>query len=127
MLDDWIDWLPLAEFVSNNQASETSGVSLFYANYGYNPRLGTKPPDPGPPNLTDSVKKEYLRAEMIAERFDFILGKLHALTRQSQDRYENNANTRRSESPIYQPGDKVMISLKNLKTNRPKKKWDDKW
>ena len=28
---------------------------------------------------------------------------------------------------MYKVGDKVMICLKNLKTNRPKKKWDDKW
>ena len=33
--DDWVDWLPLAEFASNNVISETTGVLLFFANYGF--------------------------------------------------------------------------------------------
>ena len=36
--DDWEKWLPLAEFAANNQNSETTGVSLFFANFGYDPR-----------------------------------------------------------------------------------------
>ena len=35
--DDWVDWLPLAEFAANNAVSETTGVSPFFANYGFNP------------------------------------------------------------------------------------------
>jgi len=34
---DWEAWLHLAEFASNNQASETTGISLFFANYGHDP------------------------------------------------------------------------------------------
>ena len=33
--DDWVERLPLAEFVANNQVSETTGISPFFANYGY--------------------------------------------------------------------------------------------
>ena len=125
--DDWVEWLPLAEFSLNNQTNKITGVSPFFANYGYNPRLGIEPAEPQPPNLSPSVKEEYFRVDSIAERFRRILTKLSALTRQSQERYEENANTRRSEAPDYHTGDKVMISLKNLKTNRPKKKLDDRW
>ena len=125
--DDWVDWLPLAEFSGNNQISETTGVSPFYANYGFNPRLGIEPPGPKPSSLSDTAKREYLRADSVADRFDRILAKLRALTHQSQEKYEEYANSRRSEAPVYKVGDKVMICLKNLKTNRPKKKWDDKW
>ena len=35
--DDWEAWLHLAEFASNNQASETTGMSPFFANYAQNP------------------------------------------------------------------------------------------
>lgn len=101
--------------------NETTGVSPFFANYSYHHRLGVEPPHPKPPNLSESLKKEYLRADSIANCFDCILTKLQALTRHSQERYEDNTNSRRSEAPIYTPGDEVMISLKNLKTNRPKK------
>jgi hypothetical protein len=35
--DDWAEWLPLAEFAVNNQASETTGSSPFFANKGFDP------------------------------------------------------------------------------------------
>jgi transposase InsO family protein len=35
--DDWAEWLPLAEFAANTQASETTGSSPFFANKGFNP------------------------------------------------------------------------------------------
>jgi hypothetical protein len=36
--DDWAEWLPLVEFAANNQASETTGSSPFFANKGFDPR-----------------------------------------------------------------------------------------
>ncbi|EAQ82860.1 hypothetical protein CHGG_11115 [Chaetomium globosum CBS 148.51] len=45
----------------------------------------------------------------------------------SGQRYEDNANARRDEAPTFRPGDQVMVSLEHMATNRPKKKWDDKW
>jgi transposase InsO family protein len=35
--DDWAEWLPLAEFAANNQASETTGSCPFFANKGFDP------------------------------------------------------------------------------------------
>jgi len=37
--DDYCQWLPMAEFMENNYASETTGTSPFFANYGYYPRI----------------------------------------------------------------------------------------
>jgi hypothetical protein len=36
--DNWSNWLPLAEFAANNQASETTGISPFFAVYSCDPR-----------------------------------------------------------------------------------------
>jgi transposase InsO family protein len=36
--DDWADWLSLAEFSANNQASEATGISPFFGLYGYDPQ-----------------------------------------------------------------------------------------
>ena len=36
---DWLRLLPLAEFVYNNTPSSTTGVSPFYANKGYHPKM----------------------------------------------------------------------------------------
>ena len=35
--DDWEAWLHLAEFATNNHASETTRMSPFFANYGQDP------------------------------------------------------------------------------------------
>lgn len=125
--DDWVDWLPPAEFSKNNQINETTGVSIFLADCGYKPWIGIELLEPKLPNLSDTAKKEYFRADILADRFDRILAKLKALTSQSQDKYEEYANSRRSKAPVYKVGNKVIICLKNHKTNRPKKKCDDKW
>jgi RNase H-like domain found in reverse transcriptase/Reverse transcriptase (RNA-dependent DNA polymerase)/Integrase zinc binding domain/Chromo (CHRromatin Organisation MOdifier) domain len=125
--DDWVDWLPLAEFAMNNQVNDTTGISPFFANYGFNPRLGIEPAGPRPPTLSPQVKKEFFRADAVANRFERILTQLKALARISQQRYEDAANTRRDEGTLFREGDMVMVSLENMKTNRPKKKWDDKW
>ena len=41
--DDWVKWLPLAEFTQNNTQSSSSGISPFFANKGLHPRLNVMP------------------------------------------------------------------------------------
>jgi hypothetical protein len=41
--DDWVDWLVTTELATNSTMSETTNVSLFFALYGFNPRMGFKP------------------------------------------------------------------------------------
>jgi hypothetical protein len=36
-MDEWVDLLPMAEFAYNNSVTSTTGLSPFYANYGYHP------------------------------------------------------------------------------------------
>jgi hypothetical protein len=125
--DDWVDWLPLAEFASNNQVSETTGTTPFFANYGFHPRMGTEPSDPCPPDLSATQKRQFYKANTVADRFERILSQLKALTQQSIERYEQNANEHREEAPRYQKGQLVYVNTRNMKTNRPMKKGDDKW
>ncbi|KAI1663257.1 reverse transcriptase [Pyrenophora tritici-repentis] len=77
--DDWVQWLPLAEFAMNNVISETTGVSPFFANYGYNPQLGIEPSKPAPPNLSMAQKQQFYRANAVADRFERIITQLKAL------------------------------------------------
>jgi hypothetical protein len=35
--DDWVHWLPMAEFAANNHTSDTIGHYPFYSNYGFHP------------------------------------------------------------------------------------------
>lgn len=125
--DDWVDWLPLAEFASNNTVSETTGFSPFFANYGFNPRLGFEPRPPCSPDKTLQQRKEFMRAHNIADRFDQILTHLKALSAEAAERYERNANAHRHDAPQYTVGQQVYVDTRNMKTNRPMKKGDDKW
>lgn len=125
--DDWVDWLPLAEFAANNVVSETTGVSPFFTNYGYNPKIGIEPSSPCPPDFTSIRRREFYRANAIAARFSKIFEQLRALATLSQERYEENENSHRKSSPRYQVGDMVYVDTRNMKTNRPMKKGDDKW
>jgi reverse transcriptase-like protein/integrase-like protein len=125
--DDWVDWLPLAEFAANNVISETTNVSPFFANYGFHPRLGIEPSSPCPPNLSAAQKAQFYRANVVANRFERILDLLKALAKQSQQRYEDNANAHREDAPKFRVGDQVYVDTRNMKTNRPMKKGDDKW
>ena len=125
--DDWVDWLPLAEFAANNVVSETTNVSPFFANYGFHPRLGIEPSSPCPPNLSAAQKAQFYKANVVANRFERILDLLKALAKQSQQRYEDNANAHREDAPKFRVGDQVYVDTRNMKTNRPMKKGDDKW
>ena len=99
--------------------SETTGMSLFFANYSFNPRIRVEPASPYPPELTAALRKEFFKGIEIFNRFKVIMDKLMAYLRQSQDRYEENANRRRADASQYHMGDLVMLHTGNLKTGRP--------
>jgi hypothetical protein len=71
--NDWVDWLPLAEFALNNAVSETTGFFPFFANYGFNPKLGFEPRPPYSSDKTPQQKREFMKAYNMADRFDRIL------------------------------------------------------
>jgi hypothetical protein len=52
---------------------------------------------------------------------------LKALANQAIQNYEDNANEHREKAPRYVEGHKVWIDTRNMKTNRPMKKGDNKW
>ena len=41
--DDWLKWIAIVEFSYNNKIHTVMQVPLFFANYGYNPQMGTEP------------------------------------------------------------------------------------
>ena len=113
--DNWVQLLPLAEFAYNNAVHSATMVSPFMANYGINPGtiLSTSKSLTDIPNeLSDSMKRvdEFLRGNLEVAR----------------EAMKSHADKHRSESPKYEVGDKVLLSLNNIKTRRPKTKWSDK-
>ena len=125
--NDWVSWLPLAEFACNNQVNESTGISPFFANYGFHPRMGVEPSSPCPPQISMAARAEFFNANSIADRFQKILDFAKSNIALAQETQEYYANQSRAEAPRYKVGDKVWLDTRNIKTERPAKKLDDKY
>lgn len=117
--DDWAQYLPLAEFAANNHVSETTTVSPFFANYGFDPRcsfeLDIRQDNP-----------EEIEAQQTAEALADIHDVVRSEMRFAQARHQANADRNRVPAPAFQPGDRVWLNARNIRTQRPSRKLDNK-
>jgi hypothetical protein len=97
--------------------SETTGLSLFFANYSFYPRLGVEPIEP-----VDMPAAR--QASAFADQISAIQDHLREQTTLAQARYEEAANRSRATTPRYDVDQMVWLSAKNLKTLCPRKKLD---
>jgi transposase InsO family protein len=119
--DDWSQWLPMAEFAANNQTSETTQMTPFFANLGYHPRSSLDLI-----NTSQMASQNNPDAEHIASR----LKELHEITQAeisyAQARQQENADRHRLPAPSYQVGDQVWLNARHITTRRPSVKLDHK-
>jgi len=106
--DDWCQWLLMAEFMGNNQASETTGTSPFFDNYGYDPRM----------DFLD--EQTFPTDDQEARSFVVTMTELHAYLRTemgyAQERQQENPDRHRTPAPSFQISDKVWLNAKNIRT-----------
>jgi hypothetical protein len=115
--DNWVELLPLAQFAYNSAKSESTKISPFYANYGYEPEAYRQPRRNGVMaeqaiTLASKMKELHLQ---LSRDIDF-----------NKQRTTANANKKRSMGPPLQRGDKVYLLRKHIKTKRPSTKLDFK-
>jgi len=116
--DDGYQWLPLAEVRGNNQASETTGTSFFFANYGYDPRV-----DFSTSKLFRlTTKRQVVLLSLMTE----LHAHLRTVMGYAQERYQENAVRCRLSPPCFQARDKVWLKAKRITIRRPSRKGDDK-
>jgi hypothetical protein len=115
-MDDWVDLLPMAEFAYNNSVTGTTGLSPFYANYGYYP-IASNPMATAVRNPASKAYAHWMHT--IHESAKLALEK-------AQERMKKYADQQRKEAPTYQVGDLVMLDGRNIKTRRPSRKLDHK-
>jgi hypothetical protein len=115
--DDWVDWLLLAEFSANSLSSETTGITPFFANYSFYPRLGIEPHEV--PDIPAAR-----RADTFADYMSTILEFLREQTLLVQARYEDSTNRSRSIAPKFEVNQLVWLNIKNIRTLRLRKKLD---
>lgn len=113
--DDWVNYLPLAEFCCNNNTNASTGVSPFFASFGHHPRMNFAPESEfiEPRNYPDFTKRMESLVKFCNEQI--------TLAQAYQSTY---ANEKRLPAPRYQVGDTVYLSLKNIALSRPSKKLD---
>jgi transposase InsO family protein len=117
--DDWVDYLFLAEFAGNNQVSDTTSLSPFFANLGYHPRYDFE--------LDIRVDApEEREAQTAAERLEHIHEVARVEMRYAQMRQADGADRHRMPAPAFQPGDLVWVDGRNWRTARPSRKLENK-
>jgi RNase H-like domain found in reverse transcriptase/Reverse transcriptase (RNA-dependent DNA polymerase)/Integrase zinc binding domain/Chromo (CHRromatin Organisation MOdifier) domain/Aspartyl protease len=115
--DNWVQLLPLAQFAYNSAENETTGVSPFYANYGYEPTVFKEPYKTDSESQTAILQVQQLKHlhEQLKLSIQFIATK--------KAKYYNQKHC---VGPTLKEGDKVYLLRKNLKTKRPSEKLDYK-
>jgi hypothetical protein len=114
--DDWIKFLPMAEFAYNNTLHSSTGSTPFFANYGFHPRFNIAMP-------TSSINPS---AE---ERVRQMQDMHHALSLElshAQERHKEKADRHRMGSPDFHIGDMVWLLRRHIPTTRPCNKLDYK-
>jgi transposase InsO family protein len=114
--DDWLDLLSQAEFAYNNTTHASTGISPFFANYGFHPRFSLEIPG-------DSVNPS---VEERAMRLGHVQQNLMAELKLTQEWQKKQADRRRKDHPNFKVGDKVWLLRKNIATTRPCAKLDYK-
>jgi hypothetical protein len=101
----------MAEFAANNQSSASTGVSPFFANKGFQPRMCFQfPRTPQGPQELD--------AKDMAHKMKELFEHLTTQIRVAQDRYETTTNKSRTPAPDLKDGDQVFLAAKKLRTER---------
>ena len=127
--DNWVERLPLAEFAANNQASETTGISPFFANYGYDPRWTDEAvTDEAVTDIgeDDDNSPEARAGQNHAETMKEINEHLRNEMLRAQQRHQDTANERRLPEPVFDVGERVWLDARNITTQRPSRKLDHK-
>ena len=112
--DNWVTLLPMAQVAINNNASEITHVTPFYANFGKDPNLFMEA-------LTGPQTDRALQSS--ADLHD-IHNKMRQAISTSQTVLTSQRHKDSKTAPQLEKGDKVYLLTKNLKTRRGTKKLD---
>jgi hypothetical protein len=115
--NDWVEWLPIAEFAYNNQVHSSTHQTPFQLDSEQDPCLGTEP----------------IHSGMIEATLDFITHMWKA-TDEAQSTLWKAAedmahfyDAHRAEAPEYIAGDQVWLDARDISTDQPTRKPSDKW
>jgi len=101
---DWPEWLATVEFAINNKVHTAIKVSPFMANYGKELRMGG--------NIRRKEKVESMTE--FVERMKKVQGEAEAALKKTQEEMKRYADRGRKETEVWEKGDRVLLSTKDL-------------
>lgn len=110
--DDWVDWLPMAEFVINSRVSSATGHTPFEIVYGYTPDFTI----PAGKHSNIPALDERL------ERMALVRKEAEAALRQTKLRMKEDYETAKKRAHLFKVGDMVWLSAKDIKIHQPSAK-----
>jgi transposase InsO family protein len=120
--DNWSDLLPVIDFAAAALPHDSTGISSFMAELGYEPRMSF---DWNRPAETDNftARERILRmdARSLAERMQTVWELARTNMAKAQESQSRQANKHRREVD-FGPGDSVWVSTKGWETDRPSRK-----
>lgn len=116
--NDWKEWLSTCQFAMNNTTKSSTGFTPFELNFGRHPNTGIVPKQSTSdmPAVEDFVKGLAKSQETARKALE-----------KTAEAMKKFADQKRGPTPEFQEGDLVMLSAKNLRTDRPSAKLADKW
>ena len=116
--DDWVAYLPDAEFAYNNSIHSETGKTPFYLLYGKHPRADEQLPDASEATVPAAFERIQKIQEVRAN-----LTKQYERAKATQARYYDKKHTPR----LYAAGDRVWLAARNIRSRRPHQKLDHKY
>jgi hypothetical protein len=105
-----------AKFAYNNTTHASTGISPFFANYGFHPRFSLEIPGD---SVNPSAKKRATRLGQVQQN-------LMEELKLTQEWQKKQADRQRKDHPNFKVGDKVWLLRKNIASTRPCAKLDYK-
>jgi len=116
--DDWVQWLPLAEFAANNATSEATKCSAFFAVSGTDPWMTFQEA------VSEPIDSRMVDADSVQAAMQQVHEHLRVEVRRSQDIMEEGAKIKRLPAPQINEGTKVWLDARHIRTTRPSRKLD---
>jgi hypothetical protein len=114
--DDWVNYLPVAEFSFNNAKNSSTKQSTFFANTGFHPTFE--------PRVTEAAPAAVPAAADLAARLECIHAELRAELKHAQEVQARAYDRHHDPSPTSNQGQLVWLLRRNIKTTRPSDKLD---
>ena len=117
--DDWVMWLPCAEYAYNQSIHAETGKTPFELVLTYKPDLSV-----GQPGTVREGENQLAKEK--AEELDDATAQGKEIWSRSREAMAKHYNKKHIEK-TYRVGDQVMLAARHIQTKRPCKKLDDKF